>query len=138
MDSIQALKPPLEPFEPTSFLGGQAGHGSGCGSGSWISSVCLPASNSTPIERLGLEFGPRSLYRGGRFGDGAKRIAGPAGEREAFAGDHSKHRVLFSGCPWLFIGEVVDDHPGFVTMKPRVGGTRVVDMLTGEQLPRIC
>ena len=36
------------------------------------------------------------------------------------------------------IGEVVADHPRFVTMKTRVGGTRVVDMLTGEQLPRIC
>jgi hydrogenase expression/formation protein HypE len=36
------------------------------------------------------------------------------------------------------IGEVTDDHPGFVTMKTRVGGTRVVDMLSGEQLPRIC
>jgi len=36
------------------------------------------------------------------------------------------------------IGEVVDDHPGFVTMKTRVGGTRIVDMLSGEQLPRIC
>lgn len=36
------------------------------------------------------------------------------------------------------IGEVVADHPGFVTMKTRVGGTRVVDMLSGEQLPRIC
>jgi hydrogenase expression/formation protein HypE len=36
------------------------------------------------------------------------------------------------------IGEVTDDHPGFVIMKTRVGGTRVVDMLTGEQLPRIC
>ena len=36
------------------------------------------------------------------------------------------------------IGEVVSDHPGFVTMKTRVGGTRVVDMLSGEQLPRIC
>jgi len=36
------------------------------------------------------------------------------------------------------IGEVIDDHPGFVTMKTRVGGTRVVDMLSGEQLPRIC
>ena len=36
------------------------------------------------------------------------------------------------------IGEVVDDHPGMVTMKTRVGGTRVVDMLSGEQLPRIC
>ncbi|HEY2800307.1 MAG TPA: hydrogenase expression/formation protein HypE [Chthoniobacterales bacterium] len=36
------------------------------------------------------------------------------------------------------IGEVVSDHPGFVTMKTRVGGMRVVDMLSGEQLPRIC
>jgi hydrogenase expression/formation protein HypE len=36
------------------------------------------------------------------------------------------------------IGEVTNDHPGFVTMKTRIGGTRVVDMLSGEQLPRIC
>lgn len=36
------------------------------------------------------------------------------------------------------IGEVVDEHRGMVTMKTRVGGTRVVDMLSGEQLPRIC
>ncbi len=36
------------------------------------------------------------------------------------------------------IGEVTGDHPGFVLMKTRVGGTRVVDMLSGEQLPRIC
>ena len=36
------------------------------------------------------------------------------------------------------IGEVVDDHPGQVFMKTRIGGTRIVDMLTGEQLPRIC
>lgn len=38
----------------------------------------------------------------------------------------------------VVIGEVVHDHPGFVTMRTRVGGTRVVDMLSGEQLPRIC
>jgi hydrogenase expression/formation protein HypE len=36
------------------------------------------------------------------------------------------------------IGEVVQSHPGTVVMKTRVGGTRVVDMLSGEQLPRIC
>jgi hydrogenase expression/formation protein HypE len=36
------------------------------------------------------------------------------------------------------IGEVTAEHPGFVLMKTRVGGTRVVDMLSGEQLPRIC
>jgi hydrogenase expression/formation protein HypE len=42
------------------------------------------------------------------------------------------------GSEAAIIGEVTDDHPGFVTMKTRVGGTRVVDMLSGEQLPRIC
>jgi hydrogenase expression/formation protein HypE len=36
------------------------------------------------------------------------------------------------------IGQVVEEHAGMVTMKTRVGGTRVVDMLAGEQLPRIC
>ncbi len=36
------------------------------------------------------------------------------------------------------IGEVTVDHPGFVVLKTRVGGRRVVDMLSGEQLPRIC
>jgi hydrogenase expression/formation protein HypE len=36
------------------------------------------------------------------------------------------------------IGEVVAEHPGKVFMRSRVGGVRVVDMLSGEQLPRIC
>ena len=36
------------------------------------------------------------------------------------------------------IGEVVDDHPGRVFLRSNVGGMRVVDMLSGEQLPRIC
>jgi hydrogenase expression/formation protein HypE len=36
------------------------------------------------------------------------------------------------------IGSVVSDHPGTVVMKTKIGGTRVVSMLSGEQLPRIC
>jgi hydrogenase expression/formation protein HypE len=36
------------------------------------------------------------------------------------------------------IGEVIAEHPGMVTMTTHIGGTRVVDMLSGEQLPRIC
>ena len=36
------------------------------------------------------------------------------------------------------IGEVVAEHPGRVVMETRIGGTRIVDMLSGEQLPRIC
>jgi hydrogenase expression/formation protein HypE len=36
------------------------------------------------------------------------------------------------------IGEVRPDHPGFVTMESQSGGERIVNMLAGEQLPRIC
>jgi hydrogenase expression/formation protein HypE len=36
------------------------------------------------------------------------------------------------------IGEVVAEHPGKVLLKTEIGGTRVVDLLSGEQLPRIC
>ena len=36
------------------------------------------------------------------------------------------------------IGEVVADHPGRVVLRSRIGGQRIVDMLSGEQLPRIC
>jgi hydrogenase expression/formation protein HypE len=42
------------------------------------------------------------------------------------------------GADAAIIGEIVDDHPGMVIMRTRVGGERVVDMLPGEQLPRIC
>jgi hydrogenase expression/formation protein HypE len=36
------------------------------------------------------------------------------------------------------IGEVVAAHPGMVLMKTGIGGTRVLDVMFGEQLPRIC
>lgn len=36
------------------------------------------------------------------------------------------------------IGQVTADHPGTVIMKTFIGGERIIDMLTGEQLPRIC
>jgi hydrogenase expression/formation protein HypE len=36
------------------------------------------------------------------------------------------------------IGEIVSDHPGMVVMRSLVGGERVVTLLAGEQLPRIC
>lgn len=36
------------------------------------------------------------------------------------------------------IGKVVSDHPGKVILKSTIGGRRVVNMLPGEQLPRIC
>jgi hydrogenase expression/formation protein HypE len=36
------------------------------------------------------------------------------------------------------IGAVQAEHPGVVTMKSRIGASRIVDMISGEQLPRIC
>lgn len=36
------------------------------------------------------------------------------------------------------IGLVTTDHPGKVILNSRIGGKRVVNYLTGEQLPRIC
>lgn len=42
------------------------------------------------------------------------------------------------GAEATIIGEVVDAHAGSVVMKTSIGGSRIVDMLAGEQLPRIC
>jgi hydrogenase expression/formation protein HypE len=36
------------------------------------------------------------------------------------------------------IGTVIEGEAGRVTMKTVFGGRRIVDMLVGEQLPRIC
>ncbi len=36
------------------------------------------------------------------------------------------------------IGEVTEAHPGQVILQSKIGGRRVVNMLPGEQLPRIC
>lgn len=38
----------------------------------------------------------------------------------------------------VIVGEVTDQDPGRVMLQTLIGGTRIVDMLAGEQLPRIC
>lgn len=45
------------------------------------------------------------------------------------------HAVSAASTP---IGTVAASPNGLVTMKSRIGATRIVDMLSGEQLPRIC
>jgi hydrogenase expression/formation protein HypE len=42
------------------------------------------------------------------------------------------------GCNAAIIGEVIEDPHHFVQMRTRFGGKRIVDWLTGDQLPRIC
>jgi hydrogenase expression/formation protein HypE len=50
----------------------------------------------------------------------------------------SRMRRHEHGANATIIGEVKSDPPGIVSMRTGFGGTRIVDMLTGEQLPRIC
>lgn len=59
----------------------------------------------------------------------------PAGDAERVLHAMRGHPL---GRDAAIIGEVTGNHPGLVLMRTRVGGTRVVDMLSGEQLPRIC
>jgi len=47
-------------------------------------------------------------------------------------------RTIPEGADAVEIGRAVADHPGMVTMRTIVGSQRIVDMLVGEQLPRIC
>jgi len=42
------------------------------------------------------------------------------------------------GADSVVIGEVTDDHKGRVILKTRLGASRILDMLSGELLPRIC
>lgn len=42
------------------------------------------------------------------------------------------------GVQSAIIGVVVSEHPGRVVMSTRLGASRIVDMLVGELLPRIC
>jgi len=66
------------------------------------------------------------------------------GKLIAFVDPAAADRVLAAmrrhplGKEAVIIGEVVGDHAGAVVMKSRIGGFRVVDMLSGEPLPRIC
>jgi hydrogenase expression/formation protein HypE len=66
------------------------------------------------------------------------------GKLLAFVSPDDSEKVLSAmrkhplGKSSVVIGEVVNQHQGTVVMKSEIGGTRVVDMLSGEQLPRIC
>ena len=55
------------------------------------------------------------------------------------ANDFVKKLQTFDNCNHAaIIGEVVETHPRQVILTSAIGGKRVVNMLVGEQLPRIC
>jgi len=43
-----------------------------------------------------------------------------------------------AGAEACVVGRVVSDHPRYVVLRTAIGGSRVVDLLPGDQLPRIC
>ena len=59
----------------------------------------------------------------------------PASDADAVLAAMRAHPL---GAGAAIIGECVAEHPGMVVAKTTFGGTRVVDMPLGEQLPRIC
>jgi hydrogenase expression/formation protein HypE len=61
-------------------------------------------------------------------------IVAPAAA-EAIVSRMNQHEFGKDAC---IIGEVKSEPKGIVFLKTAFGGTRIVDMLTGEQLPRIC
>ena len=59
----------------------------------------------------------------------------PAAVAEAVVDAMRRHPL---GVEAAVIGSVVANHPGLVTMRTAFGTSRIVDMLAGDQLPRIC
>jgi len=59
----------------------------------------------------------------------------PANNAEEVLNTMKKHPL---GKDAAVIGKVLTDSAGIVTMKTNIGIERVVDMMSGEQLPRIC
>ncbi len=52
--------------------------------------------------------------------------------------EHARTAARLMGDESRIIGTVQDDKPGLVTLKSAIGGSRILDMLTGDPLPRIC
>jgi len=67
--------------------------------------------------------------------EGKVLVALPSEAAQDIIGTMRNHPLGKEACK---IGEVVAEDSGRVFLKTRIGGHRLVDMLRGEQLPRIC
>jgi len=101
---------------------------SGVGIRMWEQSVPVKREVAAACEFLGLD----PLY------------VANEGKLVAICAAHDAERLLAAmrghplGADAAIIGEVVDDPHRFVQMQTAFGGSRIVDWLSGEQLPRIC
>ena len=90
--------------------------------------IPVPPEVEGACEILGLD--PLYVANEGNF---IAVVAGGQGERAlAVLRGHP------SGRQAALIGRVVAEHPGVVIVHTALGGERVLDMMSGEQLPRIC
>jgi hydrogenase expression/formation protein HypE len=77
-----------------------------------------------------LGFDPLYVANEGRF------VAFVPRQQAAGAVEVLRRHDVSSGA--AVIGAVTQDASGLVTMKTRIGASRIVNLLSGEQLPRIC
>ncbi len=94
----------------------------------WETEIPIPEPVKAACEMLGLD----PLY----VANEGKLIAVVAPEDAEKVLEVMRNNPL--GKEAKIIGEITEEHPGVVLMKTAIGGKRVVDMLAGEQLPRIC
>jgi hydrogenase expression/formation protein HypE len=90
--------------------------------------VPIPGPVSAACEMLGLD--PFHVANEGKC---VVIVAAAAADRVLAA-----MRARPEGADAAVIGRVVDGRPGMVTVRTIVGSERIMDMLVGEQLPRIC
>ena len=100
------------------------------GVGIELDETCIPVCSQVrgACELLGLD--PMYVANEGKF---VAVVSAPDADRVL---DCLRQDPL--GKEAAIIGEVVEEHSGRVLMRSPVGGQRVVQMLSGEQLPRIC
>ena len=90
--------------------------------------IPVPGAVQAACEMLGLD----PLYTAN---EGVLLAIVPAARAEAALAAVRAHPL---GLGAAVIGRVVGRHPGIVSLATVIGGSRVVDMLPGDQLPRIC
>ncbi|MBI5838064.1 MAG: hydrogenase expression/formation protein HypE [Candidatus Eisenbacteria bacterium] len=101
-----------------------------CGAGICLQETAIPVHEQVrgACEILGLD--PLYVANEGK----CIAIVAPEAAEEALAA----MRAHPLGREAAIVGVVTEEHPGQLLLRSRVGGLRVVDMMSGEQLPRIC
>ncbi|KUI20093.1 hydrogenase expression/formation protein HypE [Mycobacterium sp. GA-2829] len=108
-----------------------------------LNEIARAASVGIALDERALPIPPQVRDACGLLGLDPMYVANE-GKLVAFVPAAGAERVLTAmrdhplGARAALIGTCVADHPGMVVARTALGGTRVVDLPVGEQLPRIC